>query len=83
MTTVTVLPAGMRTPLRRELNTELMVKWIDDDLPNRCSLDIDECIVFYDETGIFEFALDTMPDAALLKRLAENTTIRYWSLGID
>jgi hypothetical protein len=49
---------------------------------NRASLDVRKSVVLYDDSGLFEYALETMPDAALLQRLYDQTNVRYFSKGI-
>jgi hypothetical protein len=82
MTTVIELPEHLRHAMRREANEGLMVLFINADLLNRCNLDVRTSVVLYDDAGLFEYAMNTMPDAALLQRLWDETPIRYWSRGI-
>ena len=82
MTTVTPLPADLRDPMRKTMNKCLMVRFINADLLNRASLDVRKSVVLYDDSGLFEYALETMPDDALLQRLYNQTKVRYFSKGI-
>lgn len=80
-TTVVELPEPL-DPMRVSLNRGLMVGFINRDLINRSSLDIRKSVVFYDADLLFEFALNELPNEALLKRLHDETNIRFWSKGI-
>ena len=88
--TVIELPANMRDPLRRSLNKGVMVRWINEDLLDRCDNDVRKSIVFYDEAGVFETALPVAQwnqlnaelQAEFLAKLYAHTAIRYYSKGI-
>lgn len=82
MTTVIELPKDMRDPMRREMNKGLMVRFINAELLDRCHLDIRHSFVFYDDAGLFEYALPELPDDAMLQRLYDKTNVRYWTKGI-
>lgn len=60
VTTVTPLPKRtdpLLSTMVRRLNRSAMVKWINDDLPNRCGNDVNKSTVFYDADGDFVTAL--------------------------
>ena len=76
--------------LYREMNTGLMVAWINADLLNRCGHDVRSSIVLYDEDGDFTYAVapgevsnGPRPDeiAQLWPRLWA-AGVRSWSRGI-
>jgi hypothetical protein len=76
------LPEDKRSPMLREVNEGLMVRFINNDLINRAHLDIRKSVVLYDEDGLFEHALSELPDEDVQARLLEQTNVRYWSKGI-
>jgi hypothetical protein len=82
MNTVVELPADMRDPLRQTANKGLMVSFINADLLNRAGLDVRKSIVLYDDAGVFEYALDSLPNTEVLQRLYDQTAIRFYSEGI-
>lgn len=69
--------------LQRQLNKSLMVQWINADLVNRASNDVDKSYVYYNADYDFEFAthfhVDVEDAWAMLK---ERTAIRFWSKGV-
>jgi hypothetical protein len=52
------------------------------ELVIRCGLDVDNSIVFYDDSGQFEGAVGVMPSTEALRKLDERNNIRYWSKAI-
>jgi hypothetical protein len=80
--TVRELPEEMRDVLRRTANQSVMVAWINADLLNRASLDVKKSVIFYDDAGIFEYALAKLPDAEMLRKLYVHTNVRYWTKGL-
>lgn len=81
-TTIVELPDNLRSPLHREGNKGLMVAWINADLLTRANHDVRRSFVFYDEDGLFEWALADLPAPKLLQRLHDELGWRYWSVGI-
>jgi hypothetical protein len=89
-TTVIPLPAEMRDAMRRTANRGLMRTWINADLIKRASHDVRKSYVFYDEHGIFDFALHNLLSEEGLAAVYEGTrradypgdAISYWSKGI-
>lgn len=76
------LPANLRDAMRRQVNTGLMVTFINADLFARSALDVRTSVVLYDDAGVFEAATNRMPDAELQHRLVTETAVRYYSIGI-
>jgi len=71
--------------MRREANKGLMLTYIHDDLFNRAALaalDVRKSFVFYDGDKLFKEATNAMPTDTMLEKLAEVSSIRYWSKGI-
>lgn len=68
--------------MKRQINRNLMVSFINHDLVRRANLDVRKSIVFYDDAELFAYALANMPDQELMDRLANETGIRFWSRGI-
>jgi hypothetical protein len=81
-TTITELPDSLRDPMRAEVNTGLMVAFINADLLNRCNLDVRTSIVLYRASGLFEAAAHDMADDDVLQHLHDTTTVRYSSRSI-
>lgn len=86
-TTVVELPDDMRDAMRREVNTGLMVTFINRDLTSRAALDVRTSIVLYDDAGVFEAAvpasiaeLSNWRD--ILAKLFAETNVRFYSKGI-
>jgi len=62
-----------------------MVHWINADIMNRATCDVDKSIVFYDEHGVFEYALPSgaeLPASGILQELYDRTAIRSYSRGL-
>ncbi|HJT94044.1 MAG TPA: hypothetical protein VJ777_19280 [Mycobacterium sp.] len=85
--TIVELPDNLRDPMRRKVNKDLMVAWINADLLNRASHDVRTSLVFYDDAGVFVAA--AAPGIAvlsnfgeILRKLYEQTTVRYYTKGI-
>lgn len=76
------LPDEMDSSMRREMNRGLMVRFINADLFSRAGLDVRRSYVLYDEAGIFEWALEQLPDSDVCQRLHDQAGVRYWSKGI-
>lgn len=79
--TVTEISVDELPEMQRDVNRGLMVHFINADLLNRASLDVQRSIVFYDASKIFAYATDSLPDNATLQRLAATTSVRFWSRG--
>jgi len=80
-TTVTEIAVTDLSAMQREVNEGLMVHFINNDLVNRASLDVRTSIVFYDSDKVFKYATESLPDPETLQRLAESSSIRFWSSG--
>jgi len=83
MNTVTELESAGE--LHRFANRGLMVHWINADIMNRATCDVDKSIVFYDEHGVFEYALPVgakLPALDILTELYDRTNIRYYTIGL-
>lgn len=71
------------SPMRAQINQDLMVAWINADLVNRAWGDVRTSTVFYDEAKVFVTALPWNVDFS--DRSAQalyDTGIRYWSQGV-
>lgn len=71
-------------PVHREINSGLMVRWINQDLFARCANDVRVSTVLYDGDKLFVAALPAQ--AVLTEKMAAhlyaNHAIRFWSKGI-
>lgn len=70
-------------PMRREINHNLMVAWINADLLNRCDRDVRRSLVLYDADGVFMYACPPCfePNDAAWAAFTE-AGARTWSRGI-
>ena len=66
----------------RATNERLMVTFINADLPSRVGLDVRKSVVLYDGNFLFNYALDGLPSERTLRKLYQQTPVRYWSRGI-
>jgi len=48
----------------------------------RSCLDTRRSVVFYDQNFMFNYALDRLPRERVLRKLYQQTTVRYWSRGV-
>jgi hypothetical protein len=69
-------------PTVRERNKGLMIAFISGHLPSREGLDTRRSIVLYDENLCFNYALDGLPNQRTLRKLYQQTPVRYWSKGV-
>lgn len=69
-------------PMRRRINREQMVAFINADLINRCNLDVRRSIVLYNADRNFRYAVAEMPDDTTMAALHERAGIAYWSKGV-
>jgi len=77
-----IYPAAVLSELQRAANRSLMVAYINAELIERASLDVRNSCVFYNDEHEFVAATDSVPDSLTLERLAEASSIRYWSRGV-
>lgn len=72
-------------PMRRQINTGLMVQWINADLINRADHDVRHSLVFYDIDKMFVAALPPIfgptPNEGLVAALLD-AGVRFYSTGI-
>lgn len=69
------------SPMLREFNEGLMVRFINADLIARAGLDVKGSIVLYDEDQMFTYATAELPSEDQLQALHEKSGIHYWSKG--
>lgn len=69
-------------PMRRVINKESMVAFINADLLNRANLDVRKSIVLYGADGDFLYAVPEMPEETLMDNLQAHAGVTYWSKGI-
>lgn len=80
---LTVTEITETDPMRRKINHECAVAYINADLLNRSHLDVRTSQIFYDEDKLFcNLMLSTNVNEEVLPTLAAKTNIRYWSQGI-
>jgi hypothetical protein len=60
-TTVTEIAVTDLSAMQREANEGLMVRFINDDLVNRASLDVRASSVFYDPDRVFRYVTESLP----------------------
>jgi hypothetical protein len=81
MSTVVELPAEFRdNRLCRSVNTAMFREFINTF--NRAHLDIRKSVVFYDNLGVFVYAVPELPDAKTLDYLFNQTDVRYYTKGL-
>ena len=68
--------------LYREMNTGLMVAWINADLLNRASHDVRKSIVLYDMDGDFVYAAGSLFTVEGMWAELWAAGVRSWSRGI-
>lgn len=68
--------------MQRTMNRHHMVAWINADLINRASNDIDKSTVFYDQHMEFMFATRIDVTEELWTELITRTAVRFWSAGV-
>lgn len=86
-TTIVELPETMRSSMRRGVNRELMVHWINADLIKRSSFDVETSTVLYDPEGLFVMAvaepeLNDRQRQAIFDATRQYSKITYVSKGI-
>ena len=59
-----------------------MVRFINADPYGRRHLSQRKSFVLYDGRGVFGYALNERPSDGMLRKLYEQTSVRYWSKGI-
>jgi hypothetical protein len=77
-------------PMLREINSGLMVDWINRDLAGRAGHDVRKSVVLYDAHRMFATAFDAdgLPGIAVKAGHAESLAtlhaagIHFWSVGI-
>lgn len=70
-------------PMQRESNRGLAIDYIHADLDNRALLDLRTSYFFYDaDKDFYKLALNYKLNENGLRKLFENTKIRYYSKGI-
>jgi hypothetical protein len=74
-------PANL-PPAVREANERRMAAFIGLALRERVSLDTRKSVVLYDQNFVFNFALDRLPNERVLRKLYQQTPVRYWSKGV-
>jgi hypothetical protein len=69
-------------PAVREANERRMAAFIGAALRERVGLEARKSIVLYDENFRFNYSLDRLPNERTLRKLYQQTPVRYWSKGI-
>ena len=59
-----------------------MVRFINADPYGRRHLSPRKSFVLYDGRGVFGYALNERPSDRMLRRLYQQTEVRYWSKGV-
>lgn len=71
------------SPMVREINKGLMVRWINADLINRAYCDVRKSFVFYDADMMFAgLAMTNEPNENGLKLIHQSSKIRFYSKGV-
>ena len=78
---ITPEPAQPR-PDGARYEQKLTVAFINADLASRVGLDVRKSIVLYDRNFLFNYALDRLPSERTLRKLYQQTPVRYWSRGV-
>lgn len=85
MATAELTPLEGTDPMLREMNRGLMVHWINADLTNRATYDVEKSIVLYDDAKMFVACLPEVmgpvPNPGLSAKLLE-VGVHYYSTGI-
>jgi hypothetical protein len=74
-------PRNLGTTVRAT-NEKLMIAFINDDLPSKVGLDTRKSIILYDRNFRFNYALESLPNERMLRKLYHQTPVRYWSTGV-
>ena len=61
---------------------DLEIRWRACDLRRRVGLDTRRSIVLYYAQFRFNYALDELPSERTLRKLYQETPVRYWSKGV-
>jgi len=70
-------------PMRRQINRDLMVAWINANLLNRAHHGVCTSIVLYDDAKTFITAVDPEQwEINAIRETAYSAGARYWSQGI-
>ena len=71
------------SPMMRETNKGMMVRFINDNLlSGGAALDVRRSVVLYDEYKMFKHAMAELPNELVLKALREQAGVHYWSRGV-
>ena len=81
MTAQRIDPRQLPSEVRR-VNRGLMAQFIGADPYGRRHLSPRKSIILYNEEGHFRYALNERPSDRTLRKLYEQTGVRYWSKGV-